>query len=216
MPEWGPGTVTRVQAAAHEGKPCQRLTIRFERAGLKTLSTAFAVLVPADERPRSFAAAVALQDANDAATRPPSRLGAALSSPVRVQPPTESDDHGWLNKLEDGEFRTKLERVPESALDPFIPTSERVKNTYRLFQFTKDGGSLVAWATAQTGVADPLGHMSRPELERVFDRFRRNLDNHLIQMMTQMRRSSPADFERALAIAPPAAQQVLRRANLSR
>ncbi len=36
----------------HEGKPCQRLSIRFERAGTKTISTAFADLRPASEIPR--------------------------------------------------------------------------------------------------------------------------------------------------------------------
>ena len=43
-PEWGVGTVTSAQPDVQEGKTCQRLTIRFERAGLKTLSTAHAEL----------------------------------------------------------------------------------------------------------------------------------------------------------------------------
>ncbi|MEM1329691.1 MAG: DUF3553 domain-containing protein [Planctomycetota bacterium] len=48
-PEWGLGSVTAAQPQTHEGTPVQRLTIRFERAGLKTLSTAFAKLAPATE-----------------------------------------------------------------------------------------------------------------------------------------------------------------------
>lgn len=47
-PEWGVGTVTKAEPAAHQGTRCQRLTIRFELGGLKTLSTAFAKLRPAD------------------------------------------------------------------------------------------------------------------------------------------------------------------------
>lgn len=43
-PEWGPGEVLQADAAAQDGKPCQRLTIRFQRAGMKTISTAFADL----------------------------------------------------------------------------------------------------------------------------------------------------------------------------
>lgn len=42
-PEWGVGTIT--QAAGDTQRPgAQRLTVRFERAGVKTLSTAFAPL----------------------------------------------------------------------------------------------------------------------------------------------------------------------------
>lgn len=45
-PEWGIGTVTGVEPATQDGKPCQRVTARFDRAGLKTLSTAYATLQP--------------------------------------------------------------------------------------------------------------------------------------------------------------------------
>ncbi len=43
-PEWGAGEVVSVQPTMHEGKPCQRVSVRFERAGLKTISTAVAEL----------------------------------------------------------------------------------------------------------------------------------------------------------------------------
>jgi len=43
-PEWGPGEVLQADAASQDGKPCQRLIIRFQRAGMKTISTAFAEL----------------------------------------------------------------------------------------------------------------------------------------------------------------------------
>ncbi len=43
-PEWGAGEVISTKATTFEGKPCQSLSIRFERAGLKTLSTAVAEL----------------------------------------------------------------------------------------------------------------------------------------------------------------------------
>jgi hypothetical protein len=50
-PEWGPGAVLSVEGAVHEGKPCERVTIRFARGGLKTISTAFAELRPAASPP---------------------------------------------------------------------------------------------------------------------------------------------------------------------
>ena len=46
-PEWGVGEVVAAQSVQQNGKACQRLQVRFERAGLKTLSTAVADLRPA-------------------------------------------------------------------------------------------------------------------------------------------------------------------------
>lgn len=46
-PEWGVGEITRADHASHEGKPCQRLTVRFDRVGPKTITTAIAGIAPA-------------------------------------------------------------------------------------------------------------------------------------------------------------------------
>ncbi len=46
-PEWGVGQITRAEVQATNGARSQTLTIRFDRAGLKTLSTAYADLRPA-------------------------------------------------------------------------------------------------------------------------------------------------------------------------
>ncbi len=48
-PEWGIGSVVAADGALQDGSRCQRLTVRFERAGSKTLSTAFADIRDADE-----------------------------------------------------------------------------------------------------------------------------------------------------------------------
>ena len=50
-PEWGAGQVLSAETFLHEGKPAQRLTIRFTRAGTKTISTAYADLRPASDMP---------------------------------------------------------------------------------------------------------------------------------------------------------------------
>lgn len=54
--EWGEGVVTAAQPATQDGKPCQRVTVRFDRAGLKTLSTALAALQRVEDRPQIEAA----------------------------------------------------------------------------------------------------------------------------------------------------------------
>jgi hypothetical protein len=48
-PEWGVGEVRSAEATSQDGVRCQRLTIRFERAGVKTLTTAFAELKTPEE-----------------------------------------------------------------------------------------------------------------------------------------------------------------------
>ena len=47
-PEWGVGRVMSVESLMQNGQPAQRVTIRFDRAGLKTLSTHYAELRRAD------------------------------------------------------------------------------------------------------------------------------------------------------------------------
>mgnify|MGYP002777672310 CR=1 FL=1 len=48
-PEWGIGVVTDALGIVQDGISCQRLTIRFDKAGTKTVSTAFAKLAPATD-----------------------------------------------------------------------------------------------------------------------------------------------------------------------
>lgn len=50
-PEWGVGQITAVQPIIIEGRPSQRLTIRFERAGVKTIAAAVANIRKAEDKP---------------------------------------------------------------------------------------------------------------------------------------------------------------------
>ncbi len=50
-PEWGVGVISSAVGETQEGRACQRLSIRFDRAGLKTISTAHADLRAASEMP---------------------------------------------------------------------------------------------------------------------------------------------------------------------
>lgn len=61
-PEWGVGVVTSAAPEQHEGRTCQRLVIRFERAGLKTISTAHADLRPESDMPMLTAKDLAQHD----------------------------------------------------------------------------------------------------------------------------------------------------------
>jgi len=48
-PEWGVGVVLAAEPAQHERQPALRMRVRFERAGLKTLSAPPAEIQPADQ-----------------------------------------------------------------------------------------------------------------------------------------------------------------------
>lgn len=142
-PEWGAGEVTKAQGLLQSGVKCQRLSIRFERAGLKHLSTAAANIRPADEP-----------------------VGAASSpDPAR---PTPLDP---LEPPSREEMLARLATLPPEAIDPTRSARSRVEAMLSLYRFSADGGSLLDWAATQTRLADPLAEFSRAELEERFVRF---------------------------------------------
>jgi hypothetical protein len=177
-PEWGVGEVTSVQAGTDNGKATQTLTVRFTRAGSKTLSAPPAPLEPAEEV---------------------APLDRALAERA-----------GFAEQAAVEEVMTV---VPERARDPFASMAERLRFTLDLYRFTESGAPLIDWAAAQSGLADPLSRFSRHELEQLFSRFRLNLDNHLRNLVDQVRRSDPGLLEKAAAEAPPEARFALRRAD---
>ncbi|MEZ6242117.1 MAG: DUF3553 domain-containing protein [Phycisphaerales bacterium] len=182
-PEWGIGHVSRAAPELHEGRPCQRLTVRFERAGVKTLSTALAHLHHAQAEPA--------HNGDDA----PSLVGA---NPEEV-----------------------MTRLPDRARDPFSTPLTRLGATLDLYRFGRDGGALLDWAASQSGLADPLTRFSRHDLEVLYDRFRRRLDEHLSQLITEVKRSvgvavSQDELQRVVTGAPEAGRAALKRLSRTR
>ncbi len=180
-PEWGVGSITAAQGAVQDGRRCQRLTVRFENGGLKTVSTAFAKL--------STAAA-----------------GAKAA---------ESSTGTWLDEMENNDPRETLITLPESATDPFSSNNARLAATLDLYRFSDDGASLLTWASAQTGLTDPLSRLNRHELEAAFQRFRMVLDRHLGQLVNQCRREG-INIDDAAQRATPDARRALQRINRPR
>ncbi len=185
-PEWGPGTVVSALATTQDGRPCQRLNIRFGRAGLKTISTAFAPLERAE-----------------GATSPPAGGGGGAGQT-------------WLDRAEAGNPAERMGKIPEPATDPFRTPLQRLESTLALYKYQETGGSLIDWATAQSGLADPLAEFSRHDLEAFFQRFRNNLDQHLKKLVPEALRADPASVRKLAADAPPGAHPALRRLNIGR
>lgn len=198
-PEWGSGLVTQATKTTHEGKPCQSLTIRFDRAGVKTISTAFATLIPASEAP-------SLPGPLDEA--PASRDGGAFRSPA----PTSQKEAEFAAKLLGADdIKQKMTRLPEGATDPFSTVLDRLKFTLGLYRFQPSGGSLLDWAAMQSGLADPLGRFNRHELEQFFTAFAVVRDAHLRKLLPDARKADGAGAARIIAQAGAQAQQAVRR-----
>lgn len=191
-PEWGIGVVTAAQNITEAGATAQRLTLRFERAGLKTISTAHAALQLAEDA----------QSAPSAEERPAAAAAGSAGA-------------GWLGELEGGKLAEAMAMLPEATRDPFSSLVARIKATMSLYRFSDQGSTLLDWAAMQTGLADPLSRFSRHELEQFFRRFAMERDNHLKRLMLESRRSNPPELPAAIAEAPKGAREALRRLHIA-
>lgn len=201
-PEWGVGVVTAAQSLVQEGVRCQRLTIRFDKVGSKTISTAFANLLGASDSP-AFATAPNSSSAF-------SNIGSAQGS----NPMTSTDS--ILNREAKAATEETFLRLPELATDPFATLSKRAAATLALYRFTPSGASLLDWAVMQSGMRDPLSRYNRHELETLFHRFRQNLDAHARKTLKELKKLDPAAFSQVLSQAGPEAQAAVRRIDINR
>ncbi len=182
-PEWGLGRVLSATSIRQEGKDAQRLTVRFERAGTKTLSTFIAQLAQADTVPvEVFTAAT-----------------------------TDDEDPDPAEALDRAALAARLAELPDATSDPFRPLALRLEAAVGLYRFESHGRSLLDWAAAQTGLADPLSTFTRHDLEEGFERFRTALKEHLAKLVFQAKRDEPAALSGLGAKATPAVRTMLTR-----
>jgi len=184
MPEWGAGEVLAAHTVSENGRSGQRLRIRFERAGLKTLST-----IHADIRPAS----------------PP----ALDTDAERAHAEAESDSA--LARALERDPAEVFQSLPEATSDPFAPLRSRLRATLDLYRFEPTGASLIDWAAAQSGLADPLARFNRHELEQYFDRFQRQRDQRLKRLLLEAKRADPQAYQQTLRQPPKGAGEVVRR-----
>ncbi len=201
-PEWGAGDIKTATRTTQDGRPCQLLQIRFDRAGLKTISTAFANLIPAADigelSPEPFVA--------------PSSSVANGSNGSHHAPSKEDEFAARLTGAPGtADIKQKMARLPDAATDPFATPAERLKATIALYRFQPTGGSLLDWAAMQSGLADPMSRFNRHELEKFFESFVIVRDNQLRKSASEIRKADPNALSPLMKLAPPAAQQALRR-----
>jgi hypothetical protein len=206
-PEWGSGAVSSATRTTQDGKPCQLLTIRFDRAGVKTISTAFANLIPAEDAGGLNFAPEPLGPAPTA-----SNNGKGHAAP--------SKEDEFAARLMGGpgttDIRAAMTKLPEPATDPFSTPIDRLKATLGLYRFAPTGGSLLDWAAMQSGLADPLSRFNRHELEKFFESFAMARDGQLRKAAGDARKADPVGAGALIKQALPSAQQALRRLDAMR
>lgn len=214
-PEWGAGTITLAEPASHNGAACQRLTIRFDRAGAKVLSTGLAPLEPftgSKLEPAGFSGA--------GEPEPMSRQNSVASgfgTPARTSISSNLEPDPLLSlKPTAAEKREMLLKVPDDATDPFVTPRKRLERTLSLYRFSAQGGSLLDWAAMQTQLKDPLSTFNRHELEDAFKWFQNRLEQHLRTVLREVRKADPGAIEELTKSAVPAGRQALIRANNER
>jgi len=240
-PEWGHGTITKVDAIQHEGEAAQRLHVRFSGVGLKVMNTAFAPLAAAKEVERFSDEAEGDADGaqempvatisrnGNGSTNGKSRNGRGAvrhqergRKDVMIQ---KSDNRsgsqngngsmgqakGWLASLESRDPEAVMLDIPENAKDPFRSEWDRLQDSIDLYRFNSSHRSVLDWAIAQSGLEDPLTKFNRQELETFFMRWTRIRDQHLFTVLLEAEKLDRGRAAKMLAAAPQNAQQAMRR-----
>lgn len=158
-PQWGTGVVKRAEAIRHDGQAAQRLAIDFPNHGRVNLNTAVAQLQTKDESQTMTANAT-------------------------------GEGKGWLDQLEhdQGLKKHELWELPDAMTDPFATEKMRLLATLDSYRYSTEARSLIDWAVAQTGLNDPMTRYTRQELEQNFQRFARNREQHLKELVRNIKR----------------------------
>jgi hypothetical protein len=198
-PEWGIGTITKVEIVnglKSNGHVPQRLSVRFPNGGIKTLVTGHADL----------------QRVSDAADQ----FTTDESPSARYWDKVNESD--WLGSMARRKIEEAMLTLPQDVRDPFNSLQKRLSLTLGLYRFDRSGRGLMDWAVAQTGLDDPLSRFTRHELEQKFERWVVERDSHL-QKLLQEAQAPGRDrsiVATALKEAPPAAVNMVRRLISSR
>ena len=189
-PEWGEGSVLKLEAITFQGKTDQQIYVRFAAVGVKSLLASAADLVPADG------------SGGDILT--------TIHRPTTLTDVEASRESGWLGAIERRKPEEIMTSLPPAATDPFLSVRRRLENTFALYRFEGVAARLIDWAVAQSGLDDPLSRFNRTELEAFYKQWSMERDLQLHRLVNDFRRRrQPVDA--LLTDAPRAALQVLQK-----
>jgi Protein of unknown function (DUF3553) len=186
-PEWGVGSIMKIEAITFQGKSDQSIYVRFAAVGVKTLLASAADLIAADD---------------DVLT--------AIHRPTTLTEVEAKQEGGWLGAIDRRKPEEIMTGLPPAATDPFLSLRRRLENTLALYRFDPASGKLIDWAIAQSGVEDPMTRFNRNQLEQFWQRWKFELDAHLTRLLGEARRD-PASLSGAMQKAPPAAQRAVQK-----
>jgi hypothetical protein len=161
-PEWGIGRITKVEQVTRDGERDQRIWVKFPNVGVKTILAGAAELEHLNQSNEEEHTFLARENAHET---------------------------GWLGEIAKAQPEEAMIALPPETTDPFASVRTRFKTLAKLYRFTPDGGSLIDWAIAQTGMDDPLSRFNRHELEEFFERWACDRDDQARQLFIEARRN---------------------------
>jgi hypothetical protein len=193
-PEWGIGSIVKAEEMTLNDRRAQRVSVRFPNAGLKTISTAHAELQ--------------LVNANNG----PETDGADTHPLGGWDKMKESD---WLGEVAQRKVLEAMTSIAPEALDPFMSPEKRLEACLDLYRFERTGRSVIDWAVAQSGLADPLSRFTRHELEVLFDQWAAQRDEQMGRLLQEVK-VDPGVVAKLVDSAPPRARDAVRRLTAAR
>ncbi len=195
-PEWGTGSIVKIESSAVHGQPVQRLSVRFPNIGIKVLTWPHADL----ERCSAIA---------------PGTAANGQDQDAGLEQWSNIDDSDWLGPLAKRKVVEVMVRLPERARDPFDSLRSRLSATAELYRFEREGRSLIEWAIAQSGLVDPLSRFTRHELEQLFDRWADERASHFRRLLGEAKRE-PVMVREVIVNAPLSARNAVKQVTASR
>lgn len=187
-PEWGIGSIVKVEDMAINGNASQRLSIRFSNAGLKKLN----------------AAKAELEIVNDTSG------STSYTQHNSIRELDRMSESEWLAPLAQKKIEEVMVSMPPEIQDVFNSLRYRLEFTLNLYRFDRSGRGLIDWAVAQSELDDPLSRFNRHVLEGLFDRWARERDICLGKLLKEAHKQ-PDLLKSVLVDVLPAAREALNR-----
>lgn len=195
-PEWGEGTVTKVEPLPADHGGGTRVSVRFQNAGLKTLHTGQVDIFRLDDAGEKTASQGHCESP-----------AAALLSDL-------DEDH-WLGEVNRRKLDSAMIALPESVRDPFANPESRLTTILDLYRFDDAEHGLIEWSRAQTDLDDPMSIFSRQELEQFFERWCYERDAFLARFLEELGETS-TDVDALRERIPAGVRGAIRRVGMLR
>ncbi|MDP7006319.1 MAG: DUF3553 domain-containing protein [Phycisphaerales bacterium] len=189
FPEWGSGSVIKVENTAVNGESTLRVTVRFSNTGLKSF---VGNNLPLD-----------LLDSGHSMPGDQDRKRPAIAE-------VEDLEKSGLTHAVEKKLIEIMMSIPLACRDPFNTAEHRLRRTLKLYKYNMSGKGLMEWAIAQTGMDDPLTRFNRTELEDFFKQYKHELNQHLVKLLQEIG-TDDSTVKRLVSEAPENAKRAIEK-----